>query len=181
MLFFKNTAKKERGFTMLELLSTVAIASIIAGFAIPNIEAYQAANNKTQTMNQFVALLTDARKSAVNRATKVVVCPIDENASCSEDWTLPVSVFADDNDNQTIEYNEDVLNSLDLSAVTQSVKWQAFSKKPFIQFDDAGASGDQSGRLFLCDTTSTNHKVIIVTPAGHTRVDANEETTTACL
>ncbi|VUD68291.1 hypothetical protein TDB9533_04083 [Thalassocella blandensis] len=169
------------GFTVLELLSTLAIASIIASFAIPSLNSFAAANQKSQTTTQIISLLNEARKNAVNRSTKVVICPLDDSASCSEDWTRPISVFADDNGNQAIDYNEDLIKSIETHELTSRVTWLAHNNAAYIQFDDSGAAGEQSGHLLLCAENAENNQAIFVSAAGRTRIANNDEIPESCL
>jgi type IV fimbrial biogenesis protein FimT len=66
--------KADRGFTLLELIVTVAIATIIVAFAIPNFTRFIQTNKMAAANNQFVSSLNYARTQAVSQRTTVTVC-----------------------------------------------------------------------------------------------------------
>jgi type IV fimbrial biogenesis protein FimT len=66
--------KADRGFTLLELLVTIAIAVIIIAFAIPNFTRFVQNNKMAAANNQFVSSLNYARTQAVSQRTTVTVC-----------------------------------------------------------------------------------------------------------
>lgn len=52
----------KKGFTLVELLSTLVILSIIAVIAIPNVVRIISNNNKSKVLNDGIALIAQAKK-----------------------------------------------------------------------------------------------------------------------
>ena len=64
-----------RGFTLVELAITVAIAALLATMAAPPMAEFIRAARLTSTANQLQADLQLARREAIKRNTRVLVCP----------------------------------------------------------------------------------------------------------
>jgi type IV fimbrial biogenesis protein FimT len=64
---------KNLGFTMVEILVTVAIAAVVMGLAIPSFTSTISSNRLTSFTNEFVTSLNFARSEAIKRGFKIVV------------------------------------------------------------------------------------------------------------
>jgi type IV fimbrial biogenesis protein FimT len=82
------------GFTLVELMVTIAIAAILATLAAPNISAFVRRADMQNTSGDFITALQRARQEAVGRNSCATVCVgrLDNtgtpkcNASASDDW-----------------------------------------------------------------------------------------------
>lgn len=78
-----RSSLKSRGFTLIEILITVAVAAILLGVAVPSLQKFTANNQVTSAANSIVAGLNLARSTAVTLGEEVAICgSADENA-CS--------------------------------------------------------------------------------------------------
>lgn len=71
------------GFTLVELMVTLAVAAILMAIAIPNFTALINSNRLTATGNELVASLQLARSEALRRNTQVRVCRSEDGSSCA--------------------------------------------------------------------------------------------------
>jgi type IV fimbrial biogenesis protein FimT len=62
------------GFTLLELLTTVLVASILLAIAIPSFREMSAGNRLTTQANDVVAAINLSRSEAIKRNTTVTFC-----------------------------------------------------------------------------------------------------------
>lgn len=62
------------GLTLIELIVTIAIASILLLIAIPSFQGFIANNEVDSTSNEFIESLTYARSEAVRRNLSVTIC-----------------------------------------------------------------------------------------------------------
>ncbi|MGL4713607.1 MAG: GspH/FimT family pseudopilin [Shewanella sp.] len=84
-----------RGFTLVELMVTVAIAAILLTIGVPSFTAlYQGSRSSTE-ITKIANIFTFARNQAVNYGTTVTVCPYGETA-CGTDWQKGFTVYIDD-------------------------------------------------------------------------------------
>ena len=62
------------GFTLVELMVTVAVLAIMAGLAVPSFQATINANRLTGSVNELVNALQTARMEAIRRNRRAAVC-----------------------------------------------------------------------------------------------------------
>lgn len=80
------------GFTLVELLVTVAVIGILAVVAVPSMTAVINANRVATAAGELTATMQIARSEAVRRNARVSVCG---NAACtSTDWSEVVVVHS---------------------------------------------------------------------------------------
>lgn len=82
---------RSAGFTLLELMITVAVLAIGVGIGIPSFQDMMRRNRLATQTNTFVGAFALARSEAVKRGVRVTLCPasdaVNQNAcSNSDDW-----------------------------------------------------------------------------------------------
>ncbi len=78
---------RNRGFTLVELMVTVAVLAIVLGLGVPLFQDFVSRNRLVATTNELVSAMALARSEAVKRAARVTVA--------SADWTDGWQVFVD--------------------------------------------------------------------------------------
>ena len=76
-----------RGFTLLELMVTIAVLAILTTIAVPNFRDLIQNNRVTTQANELVSALTFARTEAVKRGRNVEVAV----AAANPGWTVTVT------------------------------------------------------------------------------------------
>lgn len=86
------------GFTLLELMVTLAVAAILVTIAIPSYRGLVQRNTVTASVNDLVGDLNYARSEAVTRGQDVYLCKSKDEATCETDgdWSQGWIVFAPD-------------------------------------------------------------------------------------
>jgi type IV fimbrial biogenesis protein FimT len=76
---------RARGFTLVELMVTCAVAGILTAMAVPAFNNFVLTDRDVGQLNSLVASFNYARSEAVKRnlATGVTVCPSNDAATCS--------------------------------------------------------------------------------------------------
>lgn len=89
---------KSRGFTLLELLTTVSVAAVLLGIAVPSFTAIIRQNRLASQTNEFIVTLAVARSEAVKRGGRISVCSSNAaQTACSGagDWGNGWLLFSD--------------------------------------------------------------------------------------
>ncbi|MDG2175706.1 MAG: GspH/FimT family pseudopilin [Gammaproteobacteria bacterium] len=89
---------KNKGFTMLELLITLAILAILSTVAIPSLVDTLGRMSVNSGARNLVGTLNLARSEAVRRSQDVSICPTANGLDCAaNNWTGGWIVFVDNN------------------------------------------------------------------------------------
>lgn len=81
-----DLAGLKRGFTLIELIVTIAIAAILLTIAIPNFRTFSMNNRMATQANDLITALNLARSEAVKRSANVTVCASSNSTSCTGTW-----------------------------------------------------------------------------------------------
>lgn len=75
-----------RGFTLIELMVTLAVLGILLTVAVPNFQTFVMNGRMASQTNDLITALNLARSEAVKRAANVTVCASSDGASCTGGW-----------------------------------------------------------------------------------------------
>ncbi len=90
---------KQTGFTLIELMFTVAVLAVLLGIGVPNFRDFVRNGRMTSAANDLLADVNLARSEAVKRRVPVTLCKTTNGTSCSTDASVPFRrwiVFVDD-------------------------------------------------------------------------------------
>ncbi len=85
------------GFSLTELLLTIALLGVVTGFTVPSFRTLQLDAARTRQVNQFVQSIHLARSEAMKRNGIVSLCPSHDGRTCAAagtDWDAGWIVFA---------------------------------------------------------------------------------------
>lgn len=168
------TASKSHGFTLIELMLTLLVAGVVLGIAVPSMSKMIERGQTTSTFNRLIGDLAFARSEAVKRAQPVVICPSDNQSSCSgSDWSKGWVLFVDANDDRDVTAGEDVLRVSEKVKDPIKIYLRGF-KQTSLSFGgdgklEKGVAAD-IGRLVVCDSTGADGaKGLTFSPFGQYR------------
>lgn len=178
----------QQGFTLVELMVTLAVLAIVVTFAVPDLRALVNGNRLTASGNELLAALQTARVEAVRRNRRTVVClsadPSAVAPSCSTggaDGARGWLLFVDGNRNGV--YDDGAPALLRSAAAGRGVSLRASPSIPgqlrvSYRADgyarDAGGTALLAGAIELCMPTelpTENVRRLVIGPGGRVTVD----------
>ena len=163
--------KKNSGFTLLELLITVALISIVMAIAIPSMTTFTQNDRLTTNINTLIGHLAYARSEAVKLNQQVSICVSNDTATCTAgNWQDGWIVYIDADGSNTFTAGEQVLRAqqaLDgANTLTTAIGTQ-------VTYDYRGfVTAASVGSFLLCDARSGAFgKTIRISTTGRVRVE----------
>ena len=145
------------GYTMMELVVTMAIVAILVSLAGPSFTSVTNSNRIAGEVNGLLGDLQYARAEAVKEGLPVTVCASTNGTACSggNTWQGGWIVFADANGNAAVDAGEAILRvqqafrSTDTFVASNAVAAITFNREGF-------ANGFGAGSLFSLHDATTN-------------------------
>lgn len=162
----------QAGFTLIELMITLAVAGVLALVAVPSFVQFQRNAQLSDATSSFVSAANSARANAMKRSMNTYLVPVTGN-----DWKSGWMVYTDTNWNQTYEAGTDevvvrheALNT-DISLSTPGASTLTGSA-PYMLFNGSGyprtKTGGLGGSTMIMSNTQRSISVIL-DPAGRLR------------
>jgi len=163
---------RAKGFTLVELMVTIAIAAVLLSVGIPSLtslyEGYRA-ESEIRKVQQYLML---ARNQAVSYGTRVTLCPLS-GSSCGSDWNSGFSIFIDNGVIGTIDASSGVTDQIikQVDAINSSDFLSFAASSISFTSDGLIATGSSSGTFGYCpgSKTSEESKGVDVSPSGKAR------------
>lgn len=170
-------ATKQTGFTLIELMVTIAVLAILLSVAIPNYQNMVLTNRMAAQANQVITALNYARSEAVKRGTTATVCSTSGGAACagSTNWSTGWMVFSDANGDGTVGADEAVLRVWPALNTGNTLNTGTHLR---ITFTSTGFATGYMDTFRLCDTRGkAEARSIIINAMGRSYV---EKVTASC-
>ena len=170
--------RKETGFTLIELMVTIALMALFAAFAIPAMNGFVEQQRVNSTLSNYTNALTFARNEAIRQNLPVVVCGAQISSAgqlsgcttgSSPNWSEGIFLYGDADKDQaysvtgtTQDVNIRVVQSPNRSGENDKVTVSSASRSstgtpinssnPVFQFMPNGQVGRfESGNLVVAD------------------------------
>lgn len=160
------------GYSLLQLIITLAVASILLRIGIPHWGRLVENNLIIAERQQFFALLQFARQTAIMQNQTITLCPSQDSIQCSEDyasWHTGYMVFADTNGNKQRELTETRLHISDTART--GVLIQTSSGRRAIRYQmDGSAWGSNVTIRFCAQHHPVLNRTLIVHGSGRIRL-----------
>ena len=166
-----DMTKNKHGFTLIELMVTLAVFALLAAFAAPNVSSLMRNNRLSTQSNEFISALNIARSEAVKRSTVVTICISDgntppncDNASTSwqDGWIIFADLNADASFNNATENlirihgqlsDDNTLTSTHFEGIAYNLQYNSTG---VLRVRDADSTTSSQRTFTLCDPYTGN-------------------------
>ncbi len=158
---------KSNGFTLVELMVTLAIAIILLSVGIPSFTGTIENSRLTTAANKLITATNLARSEAIKRGVRITTCKSSNGSSCaaSGDWAQGWITFTDEDNNATYSSATETLlrvegalgNNLTFTGDTNIEDYISYVGGGQSQLSTGDGGGFQTGTLSLCDDRTGNY------------------------
>jgi type IV fimbrial biogenesis protein FimT len=170
-------ASTKNGFTLLELLSVLAITSILCSVAAPSFQAFITSAQRYTVNQKLFTLIQYTRSQAAFQAKNVILCPSLNQKDCINDWQQPLMIFADINNNRRRDKEEVIDRIENIALQNYRIRWRASGTSRYLRYVSNGTTLSQNGTFTLCPTINNVEHIqkIIVYLSGRARQGVRRE------
>ena len=106
-----TTRRRQSGFTIVELMATIAIGTILMAIGVPSYRSITTSSRMSTEVNLLLGDIQYARSEALKEGQTVTACVSTDGASCTDGllWHTGWIVFSDPNGNKTVDGGDTVL------------------------------------------------------------------------
>ena len=177
----------QQGFTLYELLITVAVMATILAFGIPNLAEFRQNSRMTATANDLHAAFHMARSEAARSKSNITICasadPFGANSTCDGTWDQGYIVFVDgDADQNRFGGGENVLRAHGPAAtgvnlrIANNATYFMFAATGLGRLDTVG--NPTVSQIVMCDARGNDRgpggnsaaRLFVTTPLGRATI-----------
>ncbi len=140
-----------RGFTVMELMITLAVLSVLVLVAVPNMTRLIESNRMMTAKNALIGSLQQARADAAVTTRNTVLCPSENGRQCltTGDWSRGWLLYRDDNHNGRFDPVESLLLEHQMEFSNLTVHTSDGRRK--VTYRNQGRADGANVRFIFCD------------------------------
>lgn len=163
-------ARKNRGFSFLELMIVVIIAATLVNIALPSFTSLINSQERRGALHDLMGVFAFARQHAVMNGVIVTVCPLDATRACGRDWNGDIQAFLDPDNTRKLTANDALLRTISPGGNGRLVARSL--NRSFFQFRPTGFVHSDLGNITWCPESRdpTLAGQIIISRGGRVRI-----------
>lgn len=168
---FRST--NSAGFTLVELLTTLSVASILMATAAPSFQSFLERSRMSTATNTFISHLHLARSEAIKRKRRVILCPSSDGVECIADytqWAKGYILFVDDDNNRLRNGSELLIRYVQDEGDGITIYSSSNYRRVVAYYPTGMAYGFNTTIRFCARTSQTNNRAIIISATGRPRL-----------
>ncbi|MCK9488375.1 MAG: GspH/FimT family pseudopilin [Xanthomonadales bacterium] len=168
-------APRQTGLTLIELMTVLAVAAILAGTAVPSMKNLMLHQQQVSALNAYVGSFNLARSHAVSHVSQVIACPSRDGATCTGGlaWEHGWLLYQDDNRNRRLDAGEPVLSVA--GPLRPGLTATSSIGRPQLVYRSDGSAAGSNLRLTLCDQRGSDRaRSVVINNAGRPRTGPDE-------
>jgi type IV fimbrial biogenesis protein FimT len=161
------------GFTIIELMLTIAVAAVILSIGVPSYQGLMERNQLTSGINQFISSMSLARSEAIKRNQRVLICPSNDGATCSGiQYESGWIIFVDRNSNGSRQVGAEELIWVSESLPASMTLRGTGCCDDNIPYLASGQINGIAGSMHLCKSNDPDKsKKIVINTFGRVQLD----------
>lgn len=150
------------GFTLLELMVTLALVAVLAGLALPGFRQVAERQRTASAMHGLTAQLALARTAAITSRTAVTLCPARGDGTCaaSSDWSNGWLTYRDPQRRSQPRSHGDILRE-ELRPVHGSIRIVSSTGRVRVRYQPDGRAGGTNLTLRVCANERLHGEVVV--------------------
>lgn len=180
---YLSKSYQQKGFTLVELMVTVAILAIIATIAAPAIVDQLASMEAKRIKNQLESTLKIAKAESFIRRQNLLVCLSDAGGRCNKNSDKNLLLFVDKNNNKVFDISTDyLLSKQGLNPKYGTLHLRA-GKRHYVKFyGDTGKPRGHFGHIKYCPSPTYSQAMyqISFNQNGNIKYKPNDRHPTGC-
>lgn len=159
----------QSGFTLTELIASLAIVTLIAGIGGPSLNRLLHQHRASAALNALTADL--ARVAAISRGKSVAACPSRDASTCLDDgdWSEGWLVFVDSDNDRRLGAGEQVLGTRQASR-GDGLQLRSTTGRAALRYLPSGFSYGSNVTITAC-LDGQVYGALVVNNAGRVRVE----------
>ncbi|MDY6816166.1 MAG: GspH/FimT family pseudopilin [Pseudomonadota bacterium] len=171
-----NNRKFLGGFTLVELLVTLAVVAVITSITVPSMNNLVQRSQRHSAVSEAIALINLARNTAIMEQRTITVCPLDLSHKCVAEWnTRPITVFRDDNSDRILDDSADIIR---VGTIPENGYWTGnTASRPYLRFFPNGMASYAIGNMVWCPSNRDSKLAaqIVINMGGRPRLSEDHD------
>lgn len=162
--------RRNAGFTLIELVTTLSVMTILAGIAAPSFAGFVERQRASAAISSLMTHMSLARTAAITYRQSAVLCPSSTGTSClaGADWSGGWLLFLDTDENHQRDAGEEIVRA-DLEPTSRHLDVISTTGRPHLRYMPDGRAAGTNLTISICNRQQELLGSVIVNNMGRPR------------